>query len=309
LTSWNNVSRRFADLPAWVQWDGSGGWGDPDSLELGNGSNDGLTVDERRTQMSLWALSAAPLVLGTDLTHMDVTDLGLLTNDEVLGVDRSDAPAHPVSQASQQQVWWSYTGNGNYNVGLFNLGGAAATVTASWSSLAFSGSATVRNLWSHSDLGSFTGSYGTSVPAHGTVLLHVTAASGSTPIGAPLVSQLSGRCVDLPHATNWNAVQLTVFDCNGGPNQRVTYNTGTKALLLEGKCFDAHNNGTAAGTHVEIYDCHGAANQQWNLNANGTITGVQSGICLDVTGLSNPNGTGLELWTCNGGGNQHWTLG
>jgi hypothetical protein len=56
-------------------------------------------------------------------------------------------------------------------------------------------------------------------------------------------------------------------------------------------------------------DCHGAANQQWNLNANGTITGVQSGSCLDVTGSTIPNGTGLELWTCNGGGNQHWTLG
>ena len=75
-----------------------------------------------------------------------------------------------------------------------------------------------------------------------------------------------------------------------------------------GKCCDAHNNGTAPGTHVEIYDCHGGSNQQWNLNANGTITGVQSGICLDVTGTSNPNGTGLELWTCNGGANQRWTL-
>jgi hypothetical protein len=64
-----------------------------------------------------------------------------------------------------------------------------------------------------------------------------------------------------------------------------------------------------AGTPVEIYDCNGGTNQQWNKNADGTFTGVQSGLCLDVTGATNPNGAGLELWTCNGGANQQWTLG
>ena len=48
------------------------------------------------------------------------------------------------------------------------------------------------------------------------------------------------------------------------------------------KCLDAA--GTANGTAVQIYDCNGQANQQWNVNSNGTITGVQSGLCLDVLG-------------------------
>jgi len=43
------------------------------------------------------------------------------------------------------------------------------------------------------------------------------------------------------------------------------------------------------------------------LNANGTITGVQSGLCLDATGAGTANGTLIELWTCNGASNQHWT--
>ena len=34
-----------------------------------------------------------------------------------------------------------------------------------------------------------------------------------------------------------------------------------------------------------IWDCNGQTNQQWNVNANGTITGVQSGLCLDASGL------------------------
>ena len=43
---------------------GPGHWNDPDMLEIGNG---GMTDDEYRTHMSLWALLAAPLLAGNDL--------------------------------------------------------------------------------------------------------------------------------------------------------------------------------------------------------------------------------------------------
>ncbi|MEV6007916.1 ricin-type beta-trefoil lectin domain protein [Streptomyces sp. NPDC051976] len=309
LTNWNNVSQRFDDLPAWVRYDGPGGWGDPDSIEVGNGSSNGLTVDERRTQLTLWSISAAPLILGTDMTHMDSTDLSLLTNDEVLAVDRAGRPAHPVKQGAQQQTWWAYNGDGTYTVGLFNLAGSTADVTATWSDLGFTGSAAVRDVWSRTDLGTSSGSFTASLPSHGSRLLKVTPAAGHGTIGVPMVSKLSSRCVDTPQGTTYNTVQLAVWDCNGAPNQRVVYSASAKTLVIEGKCFDAYDNRTAAGTPVEIYDCNGGTNQQWTKNADGTFTGVQSGLCLDVTGATNPNGAGLELWTCNGGGNQQWSLG
>jgi alpha-galactosidase len=100
-----------------------------------------------------------------------------------------------------------------------------------------------------------------------------------------------------------------VWDCNGHANQNVVSNPSAKTLVLEGKCFDAYNNQTTAGTPVEMFDCNGQTNQQWNINSNGTITGVQSGLCLDVTGTTNPDGSGLELWSCNGADNQQWTVG
>ncbi|MFC4110837.1 ricin-type beta-trefoil lectin domain protein, partial [Micromonospora zhanjiangensis] len=46
----------------------------------------------------------------------------------------------------------------------------------------------------------------------------------------------------------------------------------------------------------------------WNVNANGTITGQQSGLCLDANAAGTANGTKLILWTCNGGTNQQWSL-
>jgi endo-1,4-beta-xylanase len=58
---------------------------------------------------------------------------------------------------------------------------------------------------------------------------------------------------------------------------------------------------------VVIWDCDGHSNQQWNLNANGTITGVQSGLCLDAVGNGTANGTRLQLYTCTTAANQQWT--
>jgi hypothetical protein len=72
------------------------------------------------------------------------------------------------------------------------------------------------------------------------------------------------------------------------------------------KCLDASGQGTANGTAVIIWDCSGQANQQWNVNSDGTITGVQSGLCLDAVGNGTANGTKINLWACHGGANQRW---
>ncbi len=71
------MESRFDQVAAWQPDGGPGAFNDYDSLEVGNGTNDGLTPDERQTQMSLWALAASPLILGTDLTNLDPTDLRL----------------------------------------------------------------------------------------------------------------------------------------------------------------------------------------------------------------------------------------
>lgn len=53
---------------------------------------------------------------------------------------------------------------------------------------------------------------------------------------------------------------------------------------------------------------NGGDNQKWNLNTDGTVTGVQSGLCPDVTGASTANGAPVQVWTCNGGTNEPWNL-
>jgi hypothetical protein len=140
--------------------------------------------------------------------------------------------------------------------------------------------------------------------------LAVTLAAG--PARADVTGALrgvgSGRCLDVPNASQSDGTFLQIYDCSGGANQQWTLTSGGALTVYGGaKCLDVTGKATTAGTKVEIWTCNGQTNQQWRVNADGTIVGVQSGLCLDATGAGTVNGTGVEIWTCNGGSNQKWT--
>ncbi|TFE29470.1 X2-like carbohydrate binding domain-containing protein [Cohnella luojiensis] len=179
LTTWNNIARLFPRAAQWWRHAGPGGWNDFDSLNVGNGAMDGITQDERRTAMTLWAMSSAPLYIGNDMTNLDSFGIGLLTNDEVIAVHQAGRPAHPVSTESDQQAWYVNNGDGSYTVALFNLGSSSATVNVNWNDIGLNGSATVRDLWSHTDLGTFaTGYSSVNLPSHASRLFKVVAQGG-----------------------------------------------------------------------------------------------------------------------------------
>ncbi|WP_327048839.1 RICIN domain-containing protein [Microbispora sp. NBC_01189] len=115
----------------------------------------------------------------------------------------------------------------------------------------------------------------------------------------------SGRCVDVPGATQSDGTQVQLWDCNGQSNQTWSSTSAGEIRVYGNKCLDA--GGTGNGTKVQIYSCHGGDNQKWRVNADGSITGVQSGLCLDATGNGTGNGTKLQLYSCHGGTNQKWT--
>lgn len=176
LVTWeNSVDDRWDDAPAWSAHAGPGGWNDLDSLNVGNGEMDGLTKAERQSYATLWAIAKSPLFTGDDLTKLDSYGLSLLTNREVIALNRSSAPpAEPVTASDPQQVWAAKNPNGTYTVALFNLSDAPASVTANWSTLGFKGKASVRDVWNKENLGSYTDKITQALPAHGSRLFTVT---------------------------------------------------------------------------------------------------------------------------------------
>src|SRR5437764_5577182 len=62
-----------------------GGWNDPDMLQVGNGHSSRL---EYRTEFSLWAEMASPLITSTNLATVSPGALAILENRAVLAVDQ-----------------------------------------------------------------------------------------------------------------------------------------------------------------------------------------------------------------------------
>ena len=149
---------------------------DPDMLTVGM---PGLTAAQGKTELSLWAISGAPLLAGNNLATMSSTTAAILKNAELLAIDQDPRGLQGVKLAEDAaglQVHGKVlSGAGRRAVLLLNRSSAAATMTVRWADLGLTGAAaTVRNVWTATTLGSFATSFATSVPANDSVLLTVT---------------------------------------------------------------------------------------------------------------------------------------
>ncbi len=175
LTSWANIAKRFNAVNDWQAYAAPGGFSDYDSIEVGNGTDNGITPDERKTQLSLWALAAAPLILGVDLIRLDPQDLQLLKNTAVLAVDQDSIAAKRVVNTSDQQVFTKKEANGDVIVGLFNTGDKAQDISIQASVVGLSGgksSYSVKDLWTGKTMKA-GGAITAAVPSHGVALYRV----------------------------------------------------------------------------------------------------------------------------------------
>jgi alpha-galactosidase len=151
---------------------GPGHWNDPDMLEVGNG---GMNTDEYRTHMSLWAILAAPLLAGNDLTTMTPETVAMLTNREVIAVDQDSLgkQGDRVSAGGPIEIWARPLSDGSKAVGVFNRQKTPRAATVNFKDLGFHNPVKVRDIWQAKDLGSMKDSYSMTVPPHGVIFLRV----------------------------------------------------------------------------------------------------------------------------------------
>jgi hypothetical protein len=174
----------------------TGFYNDPDMMVVGM---PGLTDAQNRVHMSLWAISAAPLLAGADLTSLSDATLATLTNPEVIAVDQDSLGLQGVKAVSYGdglEVWTKALSTpGERAVLLLNRTGDPAAIAVHWSDLGLSDSspASVRDLWARKDLGSFDSSYSATVQSNDAAMLIVHGSEGKltsyVPAGADGVRQ------------------------------------------------------------------------------------------------------------------------
>ena len=152
----------------------SGFYNDPDMMVLGM---PGLTDQQNRVHMGLWAISGAPLLVGADLTTLTPATLATLTNPAVLAIDQDPLglQAIKVSTTDGLEIWSKrLAASGDRAVLLLNRTSQDAPIAVDWKQLGLTPtSSTVKDLFADKDIGAFDHSYTTTVPAADAVLLLV----------------------------------------------------------------------------------------------------------------------------------------
>ena len=155
-----------------------GHWNDTDMLVVGQvGWGRGpaprptnLTPSEQLTHISLWALQAAPLLIGADLSHADDFTIDLLGNRDVLAVNQ-DPMGHAAARIASDtwtQVWARPLSDGTMAVGLFNRAPVPMPMSIKFADIGLAGNQPVRFLWTQKDLATVSNNvYQTTVPRHG----------------------------------------------------------------------------------------------------------------------------------------------
>ncbi|WP_348263280.1 alpha-galactosidase [Telmatobacter sp. DSM 110680] len=159
----------------------TGFYNDPDMMVVGM---PGLTDAQSRVHMSLWAISAAPLLAGADLTTLSPATLATLTNPEVIAVDQDSLGLQGIKVATYGyglEVWSKALSTpGERAVLLLNRTGDPAAITVHWGDFGLNDSSavSVRDLWARKDLGSFDSSYSVAVQANDAAMLIVKGSEG-----------------------------------------------------------------------------------------------------------------------------------
>ena len=202
LDLWDMIVRngfRHAD-PTNVS--GPGHWSDPGWLMIGrlgtiNAHFSHLKPGQQMSQLSLWSLLSAPLIITCDLTQMNPNNFyplvtGVLTNDEVLDIDQDPLgkPAAQIKDSNEMEVWLKTLADGTKVVGIFNkVDWGRQEYVLRPGDLGFKGPQPVRDLWQHKDLGDVDDQVRVAVPPQGVVLLRIGAPTDGL---APAPTRVAG---------------------------------------------------------------------------------------------------------------------
>lgn len=164
--------------PPLRQYAGPGHWNDPDMLVAGV---KGVSLEESRANVSLWAILAAPLFAGVDLRSMSPEMADFFRNKEVIAIDQDAAgiEGNRVSSHEGREVWVRPLTNKEIAVVLFNRSTLPGQVAFSWTDIGCRSNEklAVRDVWKHRNEGIHQSGYSAMVPGHGAVMLRISSAN------------------------------------------------------------------------------------------------------------------------------------
>ncbi len=254
------VYQAYTDTVALSRYVAPGNWNDADQLLIGD---NGLTTAEERSQMGLWSILGAPLIISTDLralaAHPDdphfAASLAILGEPRAIAIDQDPLGAGGYRVLRDRSaddmgvdIAFKPLADGGFAVLVLNKGPVAIDYSLPLARLGVTpvGGApcalTLTDVWSGKAQGvDASGAVSARIEPHDNLMLRA----------AP------SRCVALTPAGQVTVAQAAF---------------GTPPLCLEAD---------AAG-EVSIASCSGSSRQQWRMEAGGHIRLADAGLCLSA---------------------------
>ncbi|HEY0334371.1 MAG TPA: NPCBM/NEW2 domain-containing protein [Stenotrophomonas sp.] len=249
-STWESMLHNFDTATRRELYAGPGRWNDPDMLAVGLGDFDAKHLEQARTHYSMWAILAAPLLLGFDLVHAPDSLIELLSNPEVIAVDQDAAGNQGVLVADAEGVQVlvkPLSAHGERAVLLLNRGehAAIARVDPEQMKLQRGTSFRVRDLWQRRDLSSTDQVLEFKLQPRQSILLKVV----GTPVDpdARLLSEMTGRIHVAADGNPTYSSALT--DVTGMPRADAT--PYGKALHVAGTRYP-YGIGALANSRLEV---------------------------------------------------------
>lgn len=131
--NWQSLYNMFERCEKWSIHNGAGHFADADMLPVGAirqnydpDARTNFTEAEQRTMMTLWGIFRSPLMIGGELTKLDEFTLSLLTNADIIGMNKNSRHAHQVWRrqlnGSEIVIWTAACSEGGQYVAAFNPG-------------------------------------------------------------------------------------------------------------------------------------------------------------------------------------------
>jgi hypothetical protein len=174
---WEQLKLQFSHANDWSSEAEPGHWPDADMLQLGWISRRGpkeheresrFTKDEQYTHMTLWCIARSPLMMGGDMPDNSEFVESLLTNEDVIEVNQNAIESRQLFRMNGLVVWTSKSADSKKKyLALFNLNEEKMEISVNLDELGITQKAEVRDLWTKSDVGSFSGKFSANVNPHG----------------------------------------------------------------------------------------------------------------------------------------------
>jgi alpha-galactosidase len=121
------------------RFSGPGGWNDPDMLVVGLNNTGfikggGCNDIEYRTQMSMWCMFSAPLMMGCDIRKMNDATKTILLNKDIIAIDQDKLgkQGFRVMRKDGLEAWKKPLSGNRVAIALLNRNSTAKTLTVAW---------------------------------------------------------------------------------------------------------------------------------------------------------------------------------